>query len=151
MILQAAVLITAGLIGAALGVWTIDRDSPTVIERVNVLTPQVTPGGKLRVEYHVRRLRDCATHVDRVLFDSARVRGDLMDVDSLKPLGPMGEDTYVVEVPIPTTFSSGPALYRILVSYRCNLVHRWFWPIVTPAQDIMFNVSSPYDLPKEYN
>lgn len=137
----------AATIGMALGIWTIDREPPTVTIKTEVLTPEVSPGGVLKVHYFVKRFRDCEVKIDRILTDSQRVRVVLPDLEFSKAPGPMGDDDFVTEVPVPQTFSKGPAVYMTLTSYRCNIVHN-LWPIlVGPAQVLFVIDGSPVDLP----
>lgn len=130
----------AAAIGTMFGVWVIERDPPVVTNSSEVLTQTVPPGGVLRIHNRVTRFRQCQTHIDRLLLDSAKVRSELSDVDAERPLGPMGEDEFTIEVKIPSTFSNGPAIYRTITAYRCNLIHKWFWPIVLGPVDIIFEV-----------
>jgi hypothetical protein len=151
MIFRAFTFGVATTVGVALGLWTIDRDPPVVINSVQVLTPEVPPGGRLRIKYQVNRIRECAVHIDRLLLDSAKVRGELTDLSFAKPPGPLGNDEYTTEIRVPDTFSQGPAVYRTLTTYRCNLIHA-IWPVPWGPNDVSFVVrgmAAPAPAPPE--
>jgi hypothetical protein len=139
MIFRLVTLVVSAALGGALGLWTIDRDPPVVINQAEVLTPEVPPGGTLRIKYHLNRRRDCESHIDRILYDSAKVRGLLPDIDFAKTPGQLGNDEYTAEIRIPETFSEGQAVYRLISVYRCNVIHK-AWPITIGPTDIPFAV-----------
>lgn len=134
---------TAAFIGTMMGIWTIDREPASVTLKTQVLTPSVMPGAELRIRYTVRRARDCGSHFDRVLLDSNRVRVVLPDVSFAKPPAPLGDDTYISTILVPPSFAAGPAIYRVIPSYTCNMIHRLFWPITLDPVDVLFDVLPP--------
>lgn len=129
-----------GITAGALGTWTADRTTPVDVVKVSVLTPQVNPGGELKVEYHVYRRASCRTHLERVLFDSKNVRVPLDPIDFMASPGPIGDETYTSAIKVPRNFAQGRGGYRAITSYICNPVHS-LWPIVTVAGDVKFIVA----------
>lgn len=132
-------MIVAGAIGAVLMSWAMDRTPPVVLKSVEVAEIGVSPGETLHVRYSVHRNRDCAFKADRWLFDSAGNRFTLPDVEQEGSPGPMGGDTYSVPIQVPFGMREGVASYRIVGSYRCNYLHRW-WPIPERPPDVKFLV-----------
>ncbi len=142
MIFRAASLVLAAGLSGVIGTWVADRTPPTTQISAVPVSEIVTPGGELRIEERVTRNRICSLHLERVLFDAARVRFVLEDLDFLTAPGPVGADDYVTPIMIPRTFSEGPARARLIKSYSCNPFHRW-WPITLPPIDVPFRVVGP--------
>lgn len=140
MMFRAVFYGTAALVGATLGLWTIEREPPVVTLRTELSTPTVAPGGDLKIKLTVRRTKSCVTHVDRMLFDAEKARFPLPDLDYKKAPGPLGDDTYMTVIPVPEQMGEGPALYRSISSYQCNLVHL-LWPVSLEPIDVPFVVS----------
>jgi hypothetical protein len=122
----------------AIGMWVVDRQPPTAVLRVEP-TQSTSPGGVIEIRYFVRRIRSCAITIDRVLYDSKGVRFPLEDRSFVAAPGPLGDDSYIVAVQLPETFSPGRGRYRATSVYRCNPLHGWF-PIVVTNPDITFDV-----------
>lgn len=129
---------------AVLGTWVSDREPPTAIVAVDVMTPTVPPGGELRINYRLHRWRaDCAIHADRVIIDSRRAQYSLPDVDfAASPSQRTGEDSTTSIVPIPPNIAQGLAEYRAITTFVCNPSHR-IWPIKRNGSAVQFNVSGP--------
>lgn len=140
MIFRAFTFGVASVIGIALGTWIVERDPPVVITKIDVDRAVVQPGDKLKLHLWVRRYKNCYTKIDRVLIYSDKVRVELMDSEFARPLGPLGDDDYRVEVYIPSDATNGPAVYRTVTTYRCNLIHDWFWPIIVGPNDVVFSI-----------
>lgn len=137
----------AGVIGVTLGSWAIEREPATVMRRMEVITPEVQPGGRLRIHYFVTRYKDCMIKIDRSIHDSQKVRYVLPDLDFTRGPGPLGEDDYVSETVVPNTLAEGPAFYRATTRYQCNPLHR-FWPIVVGPIDLYFTIKGePLPMP----
>lgn len=128
------------LTGGSLGWWATQRESPTQVYKIEVLTPQLPPGGELRIRYTVRRSQSCWTRVERVLFDFENTRFPLSTREFSASPGPLGDDSYVVSTFLPETLKEGPAHYRTITTYWCNIVHN-IWPIVVTGPDLTFTVS----------
>lgn len=131
-----ALAVLAGWLGQMVG----DRDPPTVITHVEVNSVKPWPGGEVHVRYNVRRFRQCATRVERVLYDAVQLRVPLPTREFATSPGPTGDD-YAVAVPIPTTVTPGPATYRIITSYACNVLHNLF-PIIVQSPDVHFTIEA---------
>lgn len=129
---RGSVFLSLGAVGLATGSWVADRTPPTVVLSATQIG-QVVPGGQLRVRYIVERYRSCAFTVDRVLFDGKEVRLDLPDLTWKAAPGPLGRDEYTVLVDIPDDFAPGPSIYRTVISYECNVLHK-LWPIITRGE-----------------
>lgn len=140
MIWRTVTLLASGVLGSTLGFWSADREPPTRFMRSEVITKVVQPGGELRIEYSVQRLRSCQTHFDRVLYDSENARTDLQDIDFAASPGPMGESQFILTIPIPRNFAQGKGRYKTIASYICNPLQRAFSPIVVTSDDVEFTV-----------
>lgn len=139
MLWKASVLLSVAIVGGTLGTWLVDRTPPTSVSSVRVLNPEVTPGGVLHVQYNVYRTRSCKTVVERVLYDSQRIRTVLQDLVFEASPGPMGPDEYISNIPIPKDANLGEANYRASTTYRCNLLHE-LWPITLLTADVRFDI-----------
>lgn len=138
---QIAALLFVGVAFGIVGTWTADATPPVTTLSATAVSQTVAPGEMLRVHYELDRARSCAVRLDRVLYDANRVRATLEDLDYAASPGAMGRDSYTVMVPVPRTFSQGPARYVVISSYQCNVMHR-LWPIVTRAE-VPFEVRGP--------
>lgn len=139
MIWRIGTLAIVAVVFGTLGTWLGDRRAPTDVHKVELLTPQVPPGGILRVRYSVFRSRICSTLVERAVYDSARTRFILEDIAFESIPGPLGYDEYTSAITIPGAMANGAARYNTVTTYRCNLVHR-LWPIGGEVQSITFDV-----------
>jgi len=121
------------------GLWAASREPPSVILRVEVVTPRVPPGGTLEARYTVLRKDLCQTTIERSLTDSAGTR-HLMPSQffSIEP-GPIGDDVYVSPAAVPIDAAPGPARYQVIASYSCNPLHV-FWPIVEVMPAVVFTI-----------
>lgn len=140
-LLQGLVLLVIGGVSAIVGLWVQDTSPPIAPMSVTPVQSIVAPGETLRIRYDVERYRSCASRIDRILLDSDKIRFTLEDLDYAAAPGPLGRDTFITDVPIPRGFSQGPAVYRVITRYECNLLHR-VWPIVL-MRDIPFEVRGP--------
>lgn len=131
--------LVAFVVAGILGAFVADRSPPITVILSEIITPVVAPGGDLRLRFTLARARSCATHVDRVMRDSAGNREILDDVDLRASPGALGTDTFITSIKVPLTFVPGPALYVATTQYRCNLVHE-LWPITVPPREIGFTV-----------
>jgi hypothetical protein len=138
--------LTAMFILFLMGTWAFDRRDPVTFHQALVETPVVAPGGILRVHYQVTRNRNCAVHIEQVLFDDAGGRYPMPDTTFVVDPGPVGDDAYSVLVPVPTFFKPGRARFRSARAYYCNPLQRVFdWPVVIPpfegkSNDVPFKV-----------
>lgn len=132
-------IVVLGVFAGWLGVLTGDRDVPTTVYRTEVLALRPWPGGEVQIRYFVKRHQSCATYVQRTLFDSQQLRIPLPSREFAASPGPVGEDSYLVSVPIPEGVALGPANYRVITTYVCNFIHN-LWPIVVVAKDVGFEI-----------
>ncbi|MGU3493375.1 hypothetical protein ACLBXM_04965 [Xanthobacteraceae bacterium A53D] len=128
-----------GVGGAYVGLSALDREPPVIVTDSRVLTPQVQPGGSLKVEVEILRTRRCETKVDRIVFDSTGARFVLEPVEFTSAGGGRGEERYANLIPIPRDAAPGPARYRSIATYRCNPLHRP-WPIVGEPREVAFEI-----------
>ena len=123
-----------------MGVMVSDRGSPVTVLSSQVMTPLVAQGGILKVNYRVYRLRSCRALLERVIFDGEGNRIILPDVD-FESAGPVGADEYTAPTIVPLAAATGPARYRVTITYQCNVIHRLAWPIVDVRPDLNFTIT----------
>lgn len=131
-------LCVAGLwfCGGALGIYAADNEMPVMIRTAEAVTPVVSPGGELRIEYTLERRRSCEVMSDRFVIDAQRVRFEVPDLN-IKAGLPLGPDHYIVPVEIKPEAAAGQAIYRTVTSYRCNPL-QFLFPIRGGTRDISF-------------
>jgi len=142
MIYRTTIMISCmcgGIIGGWLGWMASDRDPP-VKYYSNEVVNSPRPGETLRIKHVVRRDKACHTTVYRLVFDRDGDRFIVPDLEFAGGVLPLGADTFVAPVPISPEADSGPATYRALRRYRCNLLH-WIWPIVDGPFDYQFTIA----------
>lgn len=125
--------------GGQLGYWVQDDVAPTTILRAEVIPLKPYPGGEVHIRYFIRRYRSCNTRVERTLYDAKQLRIPLPERSFSASPGPVGDDSYVVSVPLMASISPGPATYRIITTYICNPFHN-IWPIVVTSPDVHFTI-----------
>lgn len=135
-VICAAILIPSAMICW----WAADRHIPVDVLSTEIVTPVVKPGGKLIIRQTIRYTRDCRGHVDRVMYDSATHRKWLADVDYERPPRGLGEHVVTFVEDVPSYFEPGPASYRAVPVYSCNLVHQYLWPLTRDETVIRFKV-----------
>lgn len=139
MIWRMAAMVPVGLIGGALGFWMIDDEPPVVATApAEVMTDFPPPGGTLLIRFHVFRKRSCPVRVERLIYDSSNVRYDLSST-AFEAVQPLGFEIFQTKIPLPASMAQGPARYRSVSTYTCNLLH-YLWPIRGPGQDLKFVV-----------
>lgn len=144
MIWKAVVFGTGAFIAGVLGMWAADQQPPVTRVDAEVITQSVAPGDKALVRFKINRDRvSCGVRVDRFFFDSQNVRYVLGSLEFESLPGPIGSDTYVVEVPVPRSSSQGKGQYVSVGTYFCNPIHVWFWPIKAPPLRVDINVAGP--------
>jgi hypothetical protein len=45
-------------------------------------------------------------------------------------------------IKLPDSMSQGAALYKLILRYECNIIHKW-WPIISKPTDVTFVVKGP--------
>jgi hypothetical protein len=133
------------LAAGILGTFLADRAPPVVVQSVEILTPVIEPGGKLRIRYRVHRVRDCETRVDRVMYDAGipgRQPANRVILDVVRLFGEpdrLGLHSFVTAVDVPEHFVDGPARYVTAPQFRCNPLHT-LWPIQGQVRTVGFEV-----------
>jgi hypothetical protein len=139
VIFRAVTLISCGIVGGWLGWMANERDVPVRYQSNEVINSP-RPGEPLRVRHAVTRNKSCQTTVYRLIFDKEGDRFIVPDLEFAAGVLPLGADTFVVPVPISPEADPGPATYRALRKYRCNLLH-WVWPITDGPFDYAFTIA----------
>ena len=124
----------------AIAYWTLDREVPVEVQQIEVLTPEVKPGGSLLIRQRLDYIRECPAHVDRGVYDSATHREFLPDIDYERTPQGLGIHTVTFEVNVPKFFVPGPATYRARPVYTCNILQRAYWPITRPETVVGFRI-----------
>lgn len=140
MIFRSVTLIACGIVGGWLGWMASERDVP-VKYHANEVVNSPRPGEPLRVRHVVVRNKSCQTTVYRLIFDKEGDRFIVPDLEFAAGVLPFGADTFIVPVPISPEADPGPATYRALRKYRCNLLH-WIWPIIDGPFDYQFTIAA---------
>ncbi|MEP9376222.1 hypothetical protein ABLE91_05890 [Aquabacter sp. CN5-332] len=142
MIPRTIVWLVAGATGAYLCSLVIDREPPVIVTDSRLITPQVEPGGTLKVEVEIFRTRRCETSIDRFIFDSQGGRHILEPLELRSAGGARGEERYTNLIPVPLDAAPGPARYRSSATYRCNPLHR-LSPITAEPREVQFEIMPP--------
>lgn len=139
MIWRSITLISCGIVGGWLGWMASERHPPVKWQGTEVLNSP-KPGELLRVKHTIWRDKNCRTTVHRLVFDKDGDRFIIPDLDFASGVLPLGADTFVVPISVSPEADPGPAIYRAVHVYRCNLTH-WIWPIEPPPTDIQFTIA----------
>ena len=139
MIWRSVTLISCGIVGGWLGWMASDREVP-VKYRSNEIVTTPKPGDTLRIKHEVWRDKLCRTTVNRLVFDTDGNRYIVADLEFPEGVLPYGPDTFVAPVPISPEAKPGPAVYRAVRWYRCNITH-WIWPIRDGPFDYKFTIA----------
>lgn len=115
-----------------------ERNLPVKFSTTEVLNSP-KPGEVLRVKHTVWRDKSCATIVSRLIFDKDNDRFIAPDLVFAEGVLPLGSDSFIAPVPISIEADPGPATYRVVRKYRCNLLH-WIWPITDGPHDLLFTI-----------
>lgn len=130
----AALFLTSPLI-----YWGVDRREPVIIHEFSLVPTEVRAGEKLLRKITVTRLRSCATDVDVVLIDGARIRWLIDEPEITRPGMAGGPDTYFAPVIVPPLAAPGEAEIRVTAKRICNPVQR-LWPITTAYDPLRFEI-----------
>lgn len=141
MIWRVGTITLAGLASGWLGFMASDREPATVVYRMWPEPPVASAGQTVRFNYAAHRRRSCATHVDRFVFSSDGVRHVAPELSFPHGALPVGADHYTVPLIVPENAAIGPATYRTVNCYRCNLLHALF-PICE-TREIAFAIARP--------
>jgi hypothetical protein len=126
------------VVGPIVFVWT-DRRVP--VEQVsNKAINSPRAGQDLIFEATVNRIRLCPTTIEMQIKDSAGILYVLPDIDYVANVGGIGLDQYRRVVSVPSLAYPGPAVLRIGLAWRCNLIQK-VWPITDLVPDVPFTIS----------
>lgn len=139
MIWRSVTLVSCGIVGGWLGWMASERAVPVKYQATEIINSP-KPGEPLRVKHVVWRDKSCETTVYRLIFDKDNDRFIVPDLEFAAGVLPLGPDTFVAPVPISPEADSGPATYRVLRKYRCNLLHL-VWPITDGPFDHPFTIA----------
>ncbi len=114
--------------GAAVSYWMIDRNGPTDLISMKVISP-VYAGRAMKVQYQVNRRRSCPREVERTITDSSGMTIKLGEQEA-PVFNEAGYYEYVQTIRVPEMVQPGHGVYRVQIKDRCNPLHRWF-PILT--------------------
>lgn len=133
-----------------LGIMVEDHDPPTIIGRVEVMPPEVRPGGILNLKIDAYRIKaDCTYTETRVFIGADLIRRPLvLEPQHQSPhLGQVVEDR---SMRVPMGLPDGPAELATTLEYRCgtNLLHNW-WPITVGPIRTKFTVVGPPEISEE--
>lgn len=122
------------------GFWVQDRAVPVKGKAVDIVGP-VYPGGRLLVRWNVHRDRACAATRQELIVDVQGVRWLIAAQTYSGPAGPLGDDSFITQTPLPADIPTGAATMRVTLSFVCNPIHR-LWPIVSTAPDLPFRIEA---------
>jgi hypothetical protein len=141
MIWRITTLAVVGATFGMVGMWAADRESPTHIKELVIENSPVQIGTPFVAVFTVYRQKDCASKVERMMFDSQRVRYVYEDLQFDSSPGPIGvDDVYRVTLVVPHHASRGEARFRTQATYYCNLLHR-FWPVKGEVKVAPFDIT----------
>lgn len=136
----ATITALAGIGSFNLAVWVVDRDAPIRYEDARALSPSVTQGGTIEVQFTVFRGRICPVVTRRWLYDAAQERHSIPQFTTgLQLLA--GRETYRRSITIPTAAAVGAARYEVTLDYTCNPLQRLIGPIQVTSPPIRFNIT----------
>lgn len=139
MIWRAVTMVSCGIVGSWLGLMASDRKTPVIYHSTEVVNSPM-PGAAVRVKSSVYRDRSCHATIYRLIFDQEGHRFIVPDLDFPSGVLPTGNDTFVAPVPVSPEAAPGPAVYRVVRKYRCNLLH-WIFPIEEGPFDVPFTIA----------
>lgn len=119
--------------GVLLLYWTWDRSPPITLVN-DQAEGETRVGGELTIRSEViRHRRDCKTKVEQMVIDGGRYRHVLDDLEFAAAPGPLGRDIYRRTVKLRSNSIPGESVFRIIISWRCNVLHE-IWPIVQTSE-----------------
>lgn len=136
--------------GATMAVWAQAPYPISILER-NVLTPELKPGDKLRVELVVDRRERCRQEVRHILQENDGDRQRLAEVYP-SDFGRMGRDVFVQEIPTDPNAVYGPAEVITTAEAECNPWQRWVAPVRSgdPWRDKFTFAPETKEIPGKY-
>lgn len=119
-----------------------DRQHPYEYVYGEVLPPDPNTGSQISIHWRVRFNRFCPGWVQRDITDRRgyvwrNVGGPVKNIPA------PAKDEYadiVNTLELPRQLGMGPATYQAHVTYRCNWLQRWFWPISVSSPKLLFEI-----------
>ena len=120
----------------------LDR-TPPVSAKVEIITPEVAPGGKLLMRVEADRHRVCQSRIAFRIYDGES-KLTVVETPWSDAAGRVGVDKpFVRPITLPRDATPGDAALRIERSYRCpnNFFHER-WPITDVSPDLPFKIGA---------
>jgi hypothetical protein len=128
-----AALVSIGLIGLPL-VLILNRDLPIVPVSFSVVYPYdgIVPGEKFTILWHVVQQRTgCSGTVEREIISGDVIHSFTVDKNSFNDTGALGDHYYTKDIIAPLGLLPGNGFYVSRVTWWCNPVQKYLWPIKT--------------------
>ena len=134
-------LIIGGLIAStpAAIIVLINKQPPIYYGGREVLTPEVPPGGKLRIDVSSEIKNGCDATVYRSIVDSTKATTDFEAISRNQI------PNQIIELTVPLGATPGTAFYQARIDWSCNFVQKFF-PYVVNQQPLKFKI---VPLPKQ--
>lgn len=131
----AALLLLGGLFAAspAMVIVLMNRAPPVYYGGRNVQTPQVPPGGVLKIDIDSEIKDGCTAKVFRAIVDSTGVATEF------EPMARNNIPAQVIELTVPLGAAPGTAYYRARIEWSCNFVQKVF-PYVVNQRPLKFEI-----------
>jgi hypothetical protein len=98
----------------------------------------VLPGQIVTVKWRLKINRKCRGVNQRQIADST---GRIVNYDPVIATGSNVSEEFSIAFEIPHGLAPGPAKYRVLSSYTCNLMQSILWPLHVTTPDVPFVVA----------
>ena len=137
----AILLIIGGMIASvpAVLIVMINMEPPIHYGGREVLTPEVPPGGKLRIDVSSEVKNGCDAMVYRSIVDSTKATTEF-EVISRNQI-----PNQIIELTVPLGATPGTAFYQARIDWSCNFVQKFF-PYTVNQRPLKFKI---VPLPKQ--
>ena len=122
----------------SLVLWLPLTEGPPFTAVGHIETPEVAPGGELRIHYNLVRNALCLTTTYPSIIASDLIERRYPST-SQPAFGPIGPDERIIRYTLPENTPPGPARYRLIFQFECNWTQR-IWPEVLVMPDLEFMV-----------
>ena len=139
----AAFIFAIGIVGPV-AYFLSDRRLPYEYLFGEVLPPMPAVGGQISIHWRVKINRYCPGWVQRTIIDEHGYRWYNIGgpVKNIMPVKRGDEADVVNTLELPRMLSAGPATYLAHVTYHCNWLQRWFWPITVDTPALQFTIKA---------
>ncbi len=137
MIWRLVTLLSAGLLGGWLGYMVGDREIPVAVAEAAPVQSVVRPGDTARIRFRFWRTRSCWTRANATWIDRNGHRYPIPTLEFPQGELPLGDDTAIVDVPVPIDVPPGPLRYMTVNTYRCNPL-AVLWPVTAAPRQVDF-------------